>query len=468
MAAGLSRRFGSNKLLVEFRGKPLIHWSVAAALASRLDVVAVVLGNEHELAKAALADLSCTSRLAFVINNDFERGQSTSIVAGVAAVKSRCAAAMFIPADQPWLDAPTIDRLIEKFESGTRDICQPTCLGRRRSPVIFGASHFPELQRLEGDVGGRGIIDANPDRIAEVAFDCELPFLDVDYASDIDALAPQAVHAEEVASRSATTLTRALDLQTSSVIAICGAGGKTSLMAALTREIGASGERVLASTTTKLAESELDGPWQPLCAADADDVVAQAEKAAGPVLAYREVDHRAGKLIGYGPEVIDAIAERGHFDRIIIEADGSRGRPLKAPGENEPVIPSSTDAIVIVAGASGFGQPVDDRTIFRPDRWMDLADSRPPQTVTPDSLARVVAHPQGFARKAPPQARRILFINQVDTKARLEAARQTLRCVFSFDTPAIAHAAIGQLLPEPEIAYSRSRQACAGPREDIA
>ena len=104
LAAGLSRRFGGNKLLTPFGGKPLVRWVVEAALSSELTTVVVVLGHEHQNVRAALADLEAPSRLTFVYNDRYEQGQSSSVVAGLSAIEALVEAAMFIPADQPRLE----------------------------------------------------------------------------------------------------------------------------------------------------------------------------------------------------------------------------------------------------------------------------------------------------------------------------------------------------------------------------
>lgn len=189
LAAGLSQRFGGNKLLAPFDGKPIVYRAVAAALRSRLAAVAVVLGYEQELVRAALAELARHPRLAIVINDHYRLGQSTSVRAGLAEIEKNCLAAMFIPADQPGLTAATIERLIGEFEKSERSICYPVFRGRRCSPVVFAAAHFPSIHKLEGDIGARDIIRRHPEGVHEVDFDDERPLLDVDSPQDAAALA---------------------------------------------------------------------------------------------------------------------------------------------------------------------------------------------------------------------------------------------------------------------------------------
>jgi probable selenium-dependent hydroxylase accessory protein YqeC len=252
------------------------------------------------------------------------------------------------------------------------------------------------------------------------------------------------------------TLVQALGLETSRVISICGAGGKTSLMAALAREWASGNERVLATTTTKMGTEEAEGPWQPCQAADAADLLAKSGRHAGSILAYR-VGTERGRLLGFPAHVIDEAAKSSRFTRILVEADGSRRRPLKAPAEHEPVFPAATDAIVMVAGASGLDRPLNEETVFRADRWSALTGMRMSDPVTPQSLARVVVDPDGLARGAPPRARRAFFLNQVDTRGRLTAAGRVLDCLTLFGGRGPERAAMGRLLPEPAICEVREQ-----------
>ncbi len=185
LAAGMSKRFGSNKLLAPWRGKALVRWPVEAALGSRLGRVVVVLGYGHEPVRAALADLLAGDRLEAVVNTAFRRGQSGSVIAGLDAVREDASAAMFLMGDQPLLNAELIDDLISAFTGRGKDICHPSCNGTRRTPAIFGRRFFPDILALTGDTGARAVIDANPDAAHAVEYTQEQAFLDVDRQEDL-------------------------------------------------------------------------------------------------------------------------------------------------------------------------------------------------------------------------------------------------------------------------------------------
>ncbi len=188
LAAGLSRRFGGNKLLAPVRGKAMIAWTVEGALASRLGRVAIVLGHQREQVRAGLGDLLADARLEEVFNESYRQGQSGSVIAGLNAVRGEHDAAMFLMGDQPLLEPGTIDALIAAHEQSATDICYPSRGGHRRNPVIFTARFFPAILALTGDTGARALIDANPDAGTAVEFAEPDQFCDVDSIGDLKAL----------------------------------------------------------------------------------------------------------------------------------------------------------------------------------------------------------------------------------------------------------------------------------------
>jgi probable selenium-dependent hydroxylase accessory protein YqeC len=226
-------------------------------------------------------------------------------------------------------------------------------------------------------------------------------------------------------------LIEALGLERARLVALCGAGGKTTLMLALAREMAARGERVLVTTTTKLAAEEGEGPWPP-----------------GVFISHggRSADGR--KLMGHPPAAIDELKAARQFDRLLVEADGARHRPLKAPAAHEPVIPSTTDAVVVVAGMSGLGLPLSEETVFRPGIWAALSGTAPGAPVDAGSFARVALHPAGLARGCPGPSRTTLFLNQVDTR---ETTARIVRLITGASASPFARIVSGRLEPSPEV-----------------
>jgi molybdenum cofactor cytidylyltransferase len=124
---------------------------------------------------------------------------------------------------------------------------------------------------------------------------------------------------------------------------------------------------------------------------------------------------------------------------LLIEADGSRRRPLKAPAEHEPPIPEFVDIAVVVAGLSGLGKTLGDEFVHRPEAFARLSGLQAGDPVTPEALARVLLHPQGGLKNIPPRARRVALLNQADTPE-LQATGKTLADAIlpTFDAAIIA------------------------------
>src|SRR5262249_51355119 len=155
LAAGRASRMGSNKLIAELDGEPIVRRTVRAVLGSRARPVIVVTGHEAEAVRAALAGLD----VQFAHNPDFAHGMSTSLRVGVAAA-GPVAGALICLGDMPRLEARHLDAVIDAYRSGDPDeIIVPTCDRKRGNPVLWPHSYFAEIAELTGDVGARALID---------------------------------------------------------------------------------------------------------------------------------------------------------------------------------------------------------------------------------------------------------------------------------------------------------------------
>ncbi len=185
LAAGLSKRFGQPKQLLQIGREFIINRVVDAALNSHLDKVVVVLGHHHHEIQAVMGARLNVPRLDLVINRDYRRGLSRSLNCGVRTIRSGYAACMFLLADQPLLDAATINQLIACFRLSDKDICVPLCRGKRKTPTLFANHHFDRLLRITGDIGARAIIAEQPEKVLFVEIGRPDIFQDVDTPEDL-------------------------------------------------------------------------------------------------------------------------------------------------------------------------------------------------------------------------------------------------------------------------------------------
>jgi probable selenium-dependent hydroxylase accessory protein YqeC len=220
-------------------------------------------------------------------------------------------------------------------------------------------------------------------------------------------------------------LSGAIGLAPGLLVAAVGGGGKTSLLQALGAECFAAGARPVVLTTT----THIFPPSPPeethLFLGEAGRLAAQItgrQPWTAPItLARRRVGEaavpgvpheRKMKLRGFGAEEIEQL--RRSEGALLVEADGSRGLPIKAPGPEEPVIPPGTDIVLGVVGLDALGSPLDEDHVFRPGRLTELTGLPTGAPVDAAAVARLAAHPEGLFRGAPGGARRYIIMNKCD------------------------------------------------------
>ena len=179
LAAGLSRRMGQPKLLLDLGGAPVIRRTVEQLRDAGLAPVIVVTGPERGGIETALADLSVT----WALNPAPEGGQSGSVVSGIAAVPAECGAAVVALGDQPTVSAAVVRALVAAWQETAKPIAAPVYRDGRGNPVLFARAIFPELLLRTGDEGARGVVQQDTGRVALVPVDTPMP-PDVDTPED--------------------------------------------------------------------------------------------------------------------------------------------------------------------------------------------------------------------------------------------------------------------------------------------
>ncbi len=201
-------------------------------------------------------------------------------------------------------------------------------------------------------------------------------------------------------------LSRALMLRDSGIVSIVGAGGKTTLMFRLARELSGAGHKVLTTTTTKVMMPTSHQARVVIIEARPAEVLEKARSALvreHHVFAGSGPHGSQGKISGFEPEAIDAFWASGLFRWVLVEADGAAQRPLKAPAAHEPVIPIDSRWVIAVAGMDAIGRPLDDASVFRPGLYCSIVSGH----VHPPPRGRNARLPsRGSALSFPQQGRR--------------------------------------------------------------
>ncbi len=217
------------------------------------------------------------------------------------------------------------------------------------------------------------------------------------------------------------------------VVSITGGGGKTSLLFALAADARRIGSTVLVTTTTRIYDPraeqrsfdafQIDERWATPSSQTA--ALPRPDEAGLPaggtaetgfvcvagagVAAGAGTDH--GKLVAVDPVLIDAAKGWG---LILVEADGARHRPLKAPADHEPVIPASSGVVIAVMGLDCLGKPLDDAIAFRPELVARATGLPLGSRIEPRLLAALAAAESGCFKGAPAGAYRVLVLNKLD------------------------------------------------------
>ena len=201
------------------------------------------------------------------------------------------------------------------------------------------------------------------------------------------------------------------------MVVVVGAGGKTTLLRTLAADGRAAGLRVLVTGTTHTGPESV-GPL--ILEAEAGDLAAAvrnalAREGAATVLGRRV---REDKVQGLAPEQVERL--RGLADLVLVEGDGARRRLLKTPAANEPVVPASATALVVVASLEALGRPLDATTVHRLELVLDAAGR--PEGSAIDAFVVGRALVSGYPAHRAPGARLLAFLNAAESEAARAAA----------------------------------------------
>lgn len=201
------------------------------------------------------------------------------------------------------------------------------------------------------------------------------------------------------------------------LVSIVGAGGKTTIMLSLADDLASRGAKVVVTTTTKMAQRQIAEPvcWSP------DPVTIDATLVAGtPLFVMSGTDDR--KVKGLAPSSVDRLFSQTQADYVLVEADGARSMPIKAPAPHEPVIPTLSTTAIVVMSADALGNRIRE-VAHRPERVAELLGATENATLTPDRAARVLLSPNGGLKGVPEGARMVIALTKVSPSNEAMATR---------------------------------------------
>jgi molybdenum cofactor cytidylyltransferase len=237
-------------------------------------------------------------------------------------------------------------------------------------------------------------------------------------------------------------LSQALRLPYAPCVALVGAGGKTTALFEIAREL----QPALVTTSTHLGAWQAKGAdvhiiWKP--SSPLPDLKSTINVGITLVTSEREGD-RYRSLDSSQLVKLHKLA-RFHHLPLLIEADGSHQRPLKAPAEHEPVIPEFVDTVIVVVGLSGLGKLLNDENVHRPEIFATRSGLKINEPVTGNGLARVLTHPSCGIKNIPAGIRRVALLNQADNPdLQAEGRKLALSLLSAYDAVIISSLNPGQ------------------------
>lgn len=181
LAAGEGKRMGKVKLTLPLGDKQLIEWVLQAVKLAPLDKYFLVVRPEDK----EMIKIGESWGAEIVLNPEYRSGMSSSIRKALDQISSEVVEGIFILlGDQPLINPSIIYKMLKAFIPGKREIVVPFYKDKQGNPVLFDNYWKEELMKLSGDVGGRVLIKAHPERIKRIKIPDESIFIDIDREED--------------------------------------------------------------------------------------------------------------------------------------------------------------------------------------------------------------------------------------------------------------------------------------------
>ena len=182
LAAGKSSRMKTTKQLLKFNNKFLLDVVLEKSKKLCSDSIFCVLGANSEKIKKNIT----TKNVHFIINKNYDKGLSTSIVEGVRFIESKhknLTGILILLADQPKISSQYLRDLIQLFTIHSKKIVASKYNNSIGVPAIFPSSYFSELKCLKGDLGAKKLLKKEINSI--IFSNIDTNFVDLDTPEDL-------------------------------------------------------------------------------------------------------------------------------------------------------------------------------------------------------------------------------------------------------------------------------------------
>jgi len=212
-----------------------------------------------------------------------------------------------------------------------------------------------------------------------------------------------------------------IKLQKRELISFVGGGGKTTTMFKLAKELRAIGKSILVTTTTAIFYPD-KRDYDQLVVTNGDHIDITGEK--GRIIVWGREISLENKLLGISKEKVEEVYRLNEFDYILVEADGAKKRPIKAPASHEPVIPNNTSKTVGVIGLDSMKRKINDENVHRPELFCKITNSKLGEEISSKRISTLIIEEKGLFKDTPPLSERYLLLNKADNQERIDFAHE--------------------------------------------
>ena len=217
-----------------------------------------------------------------------------------------------------------------------------------------------------------------------------------------------------------------IDLNHNELITFVGAGGKTTNMFNLARELKNKGKSVLVTTTTAIYYPENENCDRIIVLENKSEIVFQEILNYGITAIGNKVTEE-GKLKGIESGLIDVIYSKKIFDFVLVEGDGAKGKSIKVPADHEPVIPRLSTIVIGVIGLEAVGKIINEDNVHRVRQFCYITNKKVNDIITEEDIVLISCNEKGVFKGAPEKSRKLLLLNKAKSIEDIEAAKRIKR-----------------------------------------
>lgn len=219
-----------------------------------------------------------------------------------------------------------------------------------------------------------------------------------------------------------------IDIDRDELLCFVGAGGKTISMFKLARELRGYKKRVLVTATTAIFYPD-EGDCDKVIVNSLQNVGMFTDIPEGSITCFGKEHSHENKLLGADKEFVEELYKEKIFDYILVEGDGSKRKPIKAPDFYEPVIPGNTTKIIGVIGLDSIGKSIDSKHVHRPELFCKLTGTSFGDVIGEKEIVSIILSPEGLFKAVPENCQKYLLLNKSENEERERSAMHIIDLV---------------------------------------